>query len=776
MKTRSQFVILMAFTVSGAFGLMYEVIWQRQLALIFGSTLPATTAILTAFMAGLAAGSWIFGRISHRFSRPFSVYGYLEIAIGIYCLAMPWLFERIFKLHASIYNTIEAPYLFDAIRFGIAIAILIIPCSMMGGTLPILSRGIIRHQPQIGKSLSSLYFFNTIGASFGTLIAGFVLIRFLGLNLGTYITASLNIILGTAICLFSNRLPDRSSESIPEQTSTREKTLLVSLLPYLYAFLGAAAMGTQVAWTRALNLVLGSTVYAFALMLTTFLFGIAVGSLVIGKFIDRKSSPVSLVGVLSFMVFISIILSIVMISRLPVILIMLFPLFHQKFLIWQLCLCLMIMIVVFPATFFMGALFPAFGRAYISQLKNVGKQVGDLYVWNTVGGIAGSIVSGFLLIPLIGTRLSLIVYAAVFLIIGITLLLITSGDRRTSFRIFLLFLICLIGYQAIPDWEPELLDSGVYVYAPQLTKGFESNRKILYEREGYHSHVTVSEKNSVRSLRINGKTDGSDGNDLATQVLLAVLPMSHQSGPLNTLIIGLGTGVTAGSALNFPNSRVDCVEIDDAVITAARYFNHVSGDPFSNERFRVLHADARTVIGAGSTRYHTIISEPSNPWITGVSSLFTVDYFQEAQDNLTEDGVMCQWIHSYYMDTETLLVIFRSFQHVFQFCSLWEGSPGDYLILGSHIRERVTVREDYSLLFTQDMIKADLERIGIMNSTDYANRCLLGSEEFKRMTLTNGSRLNTDDRPYVEFNAPRSLYHDTVQENKAFIDSFRRAL
>ncbi|MBN1879805.1 fused MFS/spermidine synthase [bacterium] len=773
MKNRFQLLILLAFTLSGALGLVYEVIWQRQLALIFGSTLPATTAVLTAFMGGLAAGSWVFGRLARKIRKPLIVYGLLEIGIGLFCQFMPVLFQWINRFHTEIYDRLGGSLLFDAIRFLIAILLLLVPCALMGGTLPLLSRALVQKKQSLGKSLSLLYFFNTIGASIGTLLAGFVLIRQLGMTNATISTATLSIVLGIAICCFSIRIPAIETTADPDSPSTDRKKSFISLLPYLYAFLGAAAMGTQVAWTRALTLVLGSTVYAFALMLTAFLFGLAIGSLASGRFIDQKGSPITVVGVLSFLVCLSIILSIAFLSRLPVVLLLLFPIFHHNFFLWQSCLFMMSILVVFPATFCMGALFPAFGKAYIAELKEVGKQVGDLYVWNTIGGIFGVVICGFLLIPYAGTRLSLIIFSVVFLFASIGLLAAITHDKKTLTNLIVLLLVCLLGYKVIPSWEPALLDSGVYVYAPQLLTGFESNRKILFEREGYHSHVTVSEKNSIKSLRINGKTDGSDGDDLVTQALLAILPLAHLAKPDNVLIIGLGTGVTAGSALNFPGTKVTCVEIDEAVITAARFFDHVSGNPFSQDNFKVIHADARTVLSSNKSKYDAIISEPSNPWITGVSNLFTVDYFKNCLNSLTDDGVMCQWIHSYYMDNETLLIIFRSFQEVFPYCSLWEGSPGDYLILGSRSLN-IEANENYNHLFNNQSILADLQRINILSSSAFLDRYVLGPVEFHRMVQSTGRMLNTDDRPYVEFNAPMSLYHDTVLQNRQCIESFRK--
>ncbi|MBN1296279.1 fused MFS/spermidine synthase [bacterium] len=769
MKIKAVNIVLPAFTISGATGLIYEVIWQRKLSLIFGTTLPATTAVLVAFMGGLALGSWFFGKLSDRMTRPIRMYGILEIFVGVYCMLMPMIFDAMRQIHVSLYRSMGPSFQLDVIQFFLAVCSLTIPCALMGGTLPILSKGLISQERVLGSGLSKLYFLNTIGATFGTLSAGFILIRLLGMNRTNLITACINIAIGfTLAVLIQEHTRGRVK---PEELPQRTRPEWQHYLPYIYAILGLAAMGTEVAWSRSLNLVLGSTVYAFSMMLGSYLLGLALGSLAVGKITDRLSNPLATVGVLGFLVSVSMIIAISLIDRLPVFLMMLYPKYHHHFFVWQGCLFLLSMVVVFPSTFFMGALFPAFGKAYITHMHQIGRDVGKLYLWNTLGGIFGSMSAGFLLIPLIGTHTTLIIFAVVFLLVGIGILIAAIPERKSRIQLGFLCIICLLGYSLLPGWNPFLLDSGVYVYAPQLVNGFESNRKILFNEEGLHSHVTVSEKNNVRSLKINGKTDGSDGDDLTTQVMLSILPLAHCKNPRKALIVGLGTGVTAGSALNYQGLNVVCIEIDDAVIHASRYFDHVSGSPMNNPQFSILQADARTVLSASDIHYNVIISEPSNPWITGVSNLFTIEYFESALARLEPDGVMCQWIHSYYMDTETLMTIFRSFNHVFPLSSLWRGSDGDYLILGS----RYPIEPDRSKinsLFENPAIRSDLARIAIDSPDSFLGMFILGASDFNRMTRSTGIQLNSDDHPTVEFNAPMSLYHDTVTENKNSILRF----
>ncbi|MBN1551206.1 fused MFS/spermidine synthase, partial [bacterium] len=260
--------------------------------------------------------------------------------------------------------------------------------------------------------------------------------------------------------------------------------------------------------------------------------------------------------------------------------------------------------------------------------------------------------------------------------------------------------------------------------------------------------------------------------DLATQILLAQLPLLASEDPESILVIGLGTGVTVTSALTYPDTTVDCVEIDDAVIEASTLFSHVWAVPMDTSRSRIIKADARTVLTASKKHYDVIISEPSNPWITGVSNLFTYEHFTACHDALRSDGIMCQWVHSYYMDTDTLLVLFRTFSSVFEFCSLWEGSRGDYLILGSNSFIQLDQAEIRRKLSNEN-IRRDLERIGLSNPSSILAKNVQSNKEFKNMVEKTGTVINLDDEPYVEFNAPKSLYHMTVQSNRELIESYK---
>ncbi len=765
--------IIVGFLLSGAVGLTYEVLWLRRLSIVFGTTLPAITAILAAFMGGLALGSYIFGKIADRILNPIRLYGFLEISIGLYCLNMPFLFKITDSIHIALYHRMSGSIVIEVIRFCLAIVILTIPCAFMGGTLPVLTRILVKSRDEIGRHISFLYFLNTMGAVVGTVIAGFLAIRYLGSNLTNFIAVLINLGIGLLFIFLS--ISTRSSMNVNAaevpQTVPKQKAKLKWLL-YLYFICGFLAMACEMAWTRALHLVIGSTVYAFTIMLASYLIGIALGSLFAGKRVDSFLRPVQILGFLITLTGILIAVSIAMISRLPVILLDLFPSNHEHFFLWQTCLFLLGLLVIFPTTASMGFTFPVISRAFIRRTDHVGQGVGELYLWNTTGGIAGSIITGFVLIPHVGSHSTLQFASFIFFVIGTFILFFEEHSRKIRMEITVAAFICIALVASVPQWNPALLDSGVYIYAKQLLNGFEKNRRILFEKEGYHSYVTVSTLGNIRSLRINGKTDGSDGGDLKTQILLAQLPLLHQQNPDKALVIGLGTGITLGSALTFPGLKVDCVEIDEGVIEASRFFNHVSRNPLSDPDCKLIQADARTVLETATEKYDAIISEPSNPWITGVSNLFTLEHFKSCAHSLKKDGIMCQWIHSYYMGKNTLLTIFQTFQQVFPYCSLWAGSPGDYLILGKQHAFSLN-RSNVRRYLAYPQIKKELADISIFSINEIYSHKILDINEFDKMVSSEPKRINSDDKPYVEFNAPLDLFKNTVSTNQDFILQFK---
>ncbi len=757
------------FLLSGVAGLVYEILWSRRLALVFGTTLPAVTAVLSAFMGGLGLGSLIFGSLADRWKRPLFLYGLLEIGVGLYAFAFEPLARLVERYALPLASWMgDSGWGLSVTRFFLCLLILGPPTILMGGTLPVLTRALSGRLEVLGRRLGLLYGANTIGAVLGTVLAGFLMIRFLGLHLSMMLAGGLNLLVGVVAVALGLGLPAaRKSETGAEKSGGAGLNGKRFFILAAYGFCGFAALACQVSWTRVLVLVLGTSVYAFTTMLATFLLGLALGGAAAGRWIDGRPRLLELFGVIEVGIGFSVFVSIALLGRLPVLFLSLFEqVSGGGFELFQGAIFLLAGLVIFLPTFLMGAAFPVASRIFVGEQSRIGRDVGRLYWWNTCGAIFGSALAGFVFIPAFGTRNTLEGAALLFAAIGLVALNLEPAEGRGK-RIGLtpiLVLFLAILHFGIAPWQETLLSSGVYVYAPQMEDGFQSNQKFLMYREGIHSLVAVTEQAGVRSLRINGKTDGSDGGDMTTQVLLAQLPLLLHPAPKRALIIGLGTGVTAGSAARHPNVDVECLEIDPEVIRASGFFSHVNGNVLENPRVRVRQVDARTWLARPGPSYDVIISEPSNPWITGVSNLFTREHFEAGRRRLSGLGFFCQWVHSYYMSPDNLRTILRTFVEVFPHSSLWEASTGDYLILGrSGPFDPNVIKKALLQGWQEQGVRDDLSRIGIQEPQDLLARQILTPSELRE--FIKGGEINTDDRPVVEFLSPLSMYRETYLPN-----------
>jgi spermidine synthase len=770
-------LVAVLFFASGMAGLVYEILWSRQFALIFGTTLPAVTAVLAAFMGGLALGSFVFGRIADRRGHLVRLYGILELGVGACAFASLPAFPMLERAIPALARYLgDGSAAFEAVRFGVCVLVMAVPATLMGGTLPVLGRALAGRRDRLGRLVATLYGLNTLGAVLGTALAGFVLIRWLGLRGSIALTGAVNVIVGLAALALDRRWA-AAIAGAPAAPAQRPERGAPGLLP-AYAVAGFAALACEVAWSRALILVLGSSVYAVTIVLATFLAGLALGGMAIGRAADRTEQRWQLFAVVEMGIGFLVLLSVVLLGRLPVLYLDLFwSLSGAGFAAIQaLTLLLSGLIVLLPALL-MGAAFPIASRLALAGRSSLGEGLGKLYFANTLGGIAGSVAAGFVLVPRLGTRGTLEAAAVLFLLVGMYALFqersLPAARRGTAAALIGVLAVLFLGI--VPPWERLLMASGVYLYAPQMQDGFRSGQEFLYFHEGLHSLVAVTEQAGIRSLRINGKTDGSTGEDMVTQVLLAELPLRLHGSARDVLVIGLGTGVTAGAAASHPATRVDCLEIDPAVVEAASLFRDVNGGALEHPSVRILEADARSWLADAEELYDVIISEPSNPWITGVSNLFTLEHFQSCRSRLRPGGLMCQWVHSYSMSLENLQMILRTFGQVFPHAGLWESATGDLLIVGGlegRTPEQTASRIRQS--WRELPPEGRLARIGLTQPEALLRRWLLEEQELARFAGTGP--LNTDDRPLLELLSPLSMYSATHEANREALLAYGRPL
>lgn len=796
---RAGTAVLCVFFISGACGLIHEVAWTRLLRLVMGNTAFSITTVLCAFMGGLALGSFLGGRFIDRRNDPLRVFALLEGTIALYCLLLPWLIQGAEPIYRWIYqNTHTSFYLFSLIRFLFSGILLLIPATFMGATLPVLARFFVRSLDRIGHPVGLLYSINTFGAVLGGAAAGFLLIPTLGVTLTIRTACLFNALAAVTAYWLYHRVgadvleaaappkehPEKPEAVVESKKKKKGKPAAISAPPaiperiiygprpmmYLlvgYGVSGFAALVYEIAWTRALSLLIGSSVYAFSMILTAFVLGIALGSMVYARFVDRVRDPLRALAVIQVAIGLSALPVIPVIGNLPFWVTGLISLFSTSF--WQLQaieFMLIISIILLPTTL-MGAAFPLAGRLFVQESASVGKSVGTLYASNTIGNILGAFAGGFILIPLVGIENTLfttvlinIAVGGLFFALSRTLSVTAKGVTAGA-----AVAVAVGGIILIPPWSAAEMSFGPFYEAIRLSKSIarapaelraiEAQRKVLFHKEGVSTTVTVKQfPGGSLGLYINGKPDASSHGDLPSQELVAHIPLLMHPDPKSALVIGLASGISLGSAGRHPLERMDCVEIAPSMVEASHYFDQYNYHILDDPRVNLIIGDGRNHLALTDKKYDVIISEPSNPYFAGVADLFTREYFQLCRDRLTDRGMACAWVQAYLIDKTSFHSIVRTFQSVFPEMTLWKTTKGDCMMLGSKVPLAVDYH-DLKAKIQQKGIAGDLSRIEIRNTEEFLGHLVMGKGNVTRFAAS--AKIHTDDNALVEFAAPRAL-------------------
>ena len=769
-RTRLGALVQAGFFLSGMTGLIYEVIWLRVLATAFGSTTLATSVVLTAFMGGLALGSLIGGRKADLTARPFRLYGALEVGIGVYCFASLWLLHavRAAYLAAARHMPFESPAL-AVLQFGLTVAVLLIPTALMGATLPVVSRGFVRRVDQVGAAVANLYGINTFGAVLGTALAGFFLLPLVGLHLATWSAAGVNLAIGLVILGAERRgaAPAVAArQAAPAADASPAAGWLNALLLVGFGLSGMAALALEVAWTRTFVMMTGSSIYAFTSILVAVLAGIALGSLAVGRLWgERPMSPLwfgaveAVLGLLCLGVSWAV-------GRMPLAFFGIYGAYHAHFAAMMAVELAAVLLVLAAPTLLMGATMPILSRVYITRGGQVGTLLGRVYASNTVGAIVGSFAAGYLVIPLIGVRPTILAASAVYAAVGVAVLVAAAERRRwPAAAAVATAAITIAAVVLLPSWRPSLMSAGVFLGHSEISP---DQGRVVFYKEGPTATVAVISWPSfhVITLTVNGKTDASTGEDMGTQLALGHLPVLLAERPRRALVIGLGSGITAGAMAQHPLQRLDVVEIEPAVARGARYFAQANRHVLEDPRCHLVLGDARSYVASTRVKYDVISSEPSNPWIAGIGSLFTVEHFRDCQRLLAPGGVMCQWIHGTQIGTDDLATVVRSFLVAFPRATLWTtGTPADLLLVSARDGPVVRFAQLRERMQASGVFARPPESEWMPRATTVAARLVMGPEDLRRFARLG--RLNTDDFPALEFSAPLSLYATESYERNA---------
>jgi spermidine synthase len=760
-----------AFLLSGSAGLIHEVVWSRLLGHVFGATSLAITTVLAAYMGGLAVGSWWLGRRSETLVDGRRAYAALEIAIGLAALAVPLVLAAVEPIYGALWRRFHFSFgVFSVLRFGLACAILMVPTVLMGATLPILA-GYAAGLPGRRLAPQWLYTLNLAGAVLGVALAGFVLLPALGVW-GTIIVGALvNIVVGAGVLLLPAAMRALPGRPTPARTARADPLLLGIAFAS-----GAVSLATQIAWTRVLSLVVGSTTYAFSTVLLVYLVALGAGS----AWASRRSARLARVGpdlaLMHALMALCTVGAVWAVNRLP----HWYLGFYESWTPESLAGIVAVQVATVFAVLFWpvvcaGTILPlALAGVVPAGATDTGPAVGRVYAINTLGSIAGAMLAGFLLVPWLGSQTTLLGVALLGAVLACVLAVgaPTPGWLRPA--VFVTAAVVVLGVALRPAWNTLALHAGVFEPGRLGDDLVDPEERLVYAREGPTASVIVVERpEQTRVLIINARANASNTPvDMATQVLLAQLPLLLAPRIDDVFIVGWGSGVTAGAALQSPVRRITAVELEPAVVEASRWFDDANHRARSDRRVTLFEDDARHILLAAAESYDVIVSEPPHPWVAGVANLFTRDFYALAARRLRPDGVFVQWLQSYEIAFETYRAIVATLQSVFPDVMVFNPPGSSDTIL---VASRQPLRIDLDALearWRHPQVKAELARVGLDAPAGVLAGLAIAPDGVRR--LAEGGRINTDDNMYVEFRGPRDTIRDPYQTARETLAALTR--
>ena len=772
---------------SGACALVYQIAWLREFRLIFGASTAASAAVLAIFLGGLGAGGLLLGRRADRASRPMLFYSQLEALVAISAAASPLLLALVRELYIVLGGTPALGLAAGTIgRLVLTTAVLALPTIAMGGTLPAAARGVTRQSDARRQDVAALYALNTLGAVTGSVVATFFLLEIFGTRMTLWLAAAANLLVAVLA-----RQVDRSSPALDEPApgSAENETAAAPTRPAFdsraaFVLIASGVVGfafflMELVWYRMLGPLLGGSVFTFGLILGVALAGIGIGGLLYA--LVGVSRPATLGGfALSCLLeAAAVAMGYALGDRLAVLALVLQPLgqlaFGAHVAGWAVVTC----IVVLAPAIVAGYQFPMLIALLGQGRARVGREIGLAYAANTLGAILGSLAGGFGLLPWLSApgAWRLVTFSLLALGASAALLAVAELARRAGRRtapaarglawqlglaVAALVLLAAPGPTAV--WRHSGIGAGrapgAALAAPNQLREWSglTRRRTVWDGDGIESSVALVTIPSGYAFTVNGKTDGSARTDAATQVMSGLVPALLHSEPRRALVIGLGTGTTAGWLGVIPAmERVDVVELEPLVLEVARACRDVNHDVMNNPKVHITIADARETLLTTRERYDVIVSEPSNPFRAGIASLFTREYYEAASGRLTDGGLFAQWVQAYEVDTRTLRTMFATLASVFPHVETWHMTGGDLLVVAA--KQPISYRADEltARLRQEPFRSAALFTWRAVGLEGVLGQYVAGNTFTRALASADGVDINTDDRNVIEFGFARTV-------------------
>ncbi|HZI11125.1 MAG TPA: fused MFS/spermidine synthase [Myxococcus sp.] len=769
---------------SGLCALVYQTVWLREFRLIFGASTAASAAVLAIFMAGLGLGSALLGARADRQPRPLGFYANLELLIAGSAALSPFLVELARSAYLGAGGTVTLGLFFGTVvRLVLSALVLAVPTILMGGTLPAAARAVESDEDPHRRHLAILYGVNTLGAVTGATLATFFLLEVFGNRTTLWMACLLNALVAIIARSVSRSMEGATAPaSAPAEVSTApvEATpalASVPLPPRGFVLLAAALAGfafllMELVWYRMLGPILGGSTFTFGLILAVALLGIGLGGGAYALWFRHRPATLAGFALTCAAEAAFIALPFALGDRLAVVSALLRQLgglgFGGMVLSWS----LIASVVVLPAAFIAGIQFPLLLALIGRGGKDVGRHVGQVYAWNTLGSITGSLAGGFGVLPLLTAPVTWQLVACVLALLGLGSAVLSFRGERMRMALLapvataVLALVLLLARGPTAAWRHGSVGAGrsglVDTNLNDVDAWLRSQRRsTVWEAEGVESSVALFADNGLAFI-VNGKSDGNALGDAPTQVMGGMVGALLHPDAKSAMVIGLGTGSTAGWLGAIPRmERVDVVEIEPAILEVARRCAPVNEGVMDNPKVQTFIGDAREVLLASRQRYDIVFSEPSNPYRAGIASLFTRDFYQAVKERLADGGIFLQWLQAYEVDALTVRSAYATLTAEFESVETWQLTGGDLLLVATHqplahdaakLRARVAEEPYRSALhaaWRTDELEGLLARF--MATPALARKVAEG----------NDALINTDDLSFMEFAFARSLGRST---------------
>ena len=750
----SRGALYLVFTASGFAGLIYESIWTQYLKLFLGHAAYAQSLVLAVFMGGMALGAASCARLSPRLANPLMIYAGVEALVGLAALVFHPLFVALTDWsYEQLLPALGSASLALTVKVTIC-ALLILPqCVLLGATFPLMSAALVRAAPRAaGESLAMLYFTNSLGGAIGVLASGFALIAAVGLP-GTLRTAGIiNLAIALAAALIARPLPGVAAAA-PRSRGT-------DVLLAVAFFTGLASFIYEISWIRMLSLVLGASTHSFELMLATFIFGLAVGGLAVRRRIDAAAEPVRLLAG------VQIAMGLAAAATLPVYdatFSLMEALMHALartaggYLLFNISGAAVAALVMLPATFFAGMTLPLITAALLRRGRGEGA-IGQVYAANTLGAIAGVVLAVHIGLPLLGLKGTLLAGALIDAALGLALLAQLGAPLAYAAA------LCAAVFVALAlgvELDPNKMTAGVFRHGDLASS---RNAPVLFNKDGKTATVHLVKYPEATSLRTNGKSDGSinmdrngpRGTDEITMVLTGALPLALKPDIRTAAVIGIGTGLTTHTLLQHLDiERVDTIEIEPVMAEASRGFAPRNSGAFADPRGTLVIDDAKSYFSTHARRYDLVISEPSNPWVSGVASLFTREFYRRVRPHLKDDGLLVQWFQLYEIDPSHVATVLGALGEVFPHYAIYAPSDHDLLIVASPAPLPAAAEPR---VFEQPGLAKELWTVHVLSAGDIDARYIGSRATLEPLLESYAMPANSDYYPVLDLNAARDRF------------------